>query len=81
MGNSKERIPLQRVDTNRWCIPKQYNAEMHVPGMNSADPGRQCAAASSECSNLTRHCRLLAGHAGHSLGLRLSCGRSGGDLR
>ncbi len=52
MGNSKERIPLQRVDTNRWCIPKQYNAEMHVPGMT-----------------------------GHSLGLRLSCGRSGGDLR
>ncbi|MFL5589112.1 MAG: RtcB family protein [Ktedonobacteraceae bacterium] len=37
MGNSKERIPLQRVDTNRWCIPKQYNAEMHVPGMIYAD--------------------------------------------
>ena len=37
MGNSKERIPLQRVDTNRWCIPKHYNAEMHVPGMVYAD--------------------------------------------
>src|SRR5207302_8069207 len=37
MDNSKERIPLQRVDTNRWCIPKQYNADMHVPGMVYAD--------------------------------------------
>ena len=37
MGNSKERIPLQRVDANRWRIPRHYNAAMHVPGMIYAD--------------------------------------------
>ncbi len=37
MGNTKEKIPLQRVDVNRWCIPRQYNEAMHVPGMVYAD--------------------------------------------
>src|SRR2546425_10548399 len=37
MGNSKEKIPLQRVDANRWRIPQHYNAAMHVPGMVYAD--------------------------------------------
>ena len=37
MGNSKEKIPLQRVDANRWRIPQEYNTAMHVPGMVYAD--------------------------------------------
>src|SRR5438270_6660216 len=32
-----DKVPLERVDEYRWCIPKQYNAEMHVPGMIYAD--------------------------------------------
>src|SRR5438128_12148900 len=37
MSNAKEKIALQRVDTNRWRIPKHYNAQMYVPGMVYAD--------------------------------------------
>jgi tRNA-splicing ligase RtcB len=37
MGNAKEKIPLERVDANRWRIPQRYNLEMRVPGMIYAD--------------------------------------------
>ncbi len=37
MGNTKEKVPLERVDSNRWRIPRRFNAEMHVPGMVYAD--------------------------------------------
>ncbi|TMD59115.1 MAG: RtcB family protein, partial [Chloroflexi bacterium] len=37
MGNSKEKIPLERVDNNRWRIPTRFNTDMHVPGMVYAD--------------------------------------------
>ncbi|HBE27805.1 MAG TPA: RNA-splicing ligase RtcB, partial [Ktedonobacter sp.] len=37
MGDTKEKIPLERVDNNRWRIPKRFNAAMHVPGMVYAD--------------------------------------------
>jgi tRNA-splicing ligase RtcB (3'-phosphate/5'-hydroxy nucleic acid ligase) len=37
MGDTKEKIPLERVDSNRWLIPKRFNAAMHVPGMVYAD--------------------------------------------
>ena len=32
-----DKIPLERMDNNRWCIPRSYNAEMRVPGMVYAD--------------------------------------------
>ena len=32
-----DKIPLERVDTNRWRIPKRYNPEMRVSGMVYAD--------------------------------------------
>src|SRR2546428_2231464 len=32
-----DKIPLERVDNNRWRIPRIYNAEMRVPGMVYAD--------------------------------------------
>ena len=32
-----EKIPLERVDSNRWRIPMRYNSEMRVPGMIYAD--------------------------------------------
>jgi len=37
MGKSGEKIPLERVDINRWRIPQRYNPEMRVPGMVYAD--------------------------------------------
>src|SRR5713226_8737076 len=32
-----DKIPLERIDNNRWLIPKRYNPEMRVPGMVYAD--------------------------------------------
>jgi len=32
-----DKIPLERVDTYRWRIPRRYNSEMLVPGMVYAD--------------------------------------------
>ena len=32
-----DKIPLERMDNNRWRIPQSYNAEMRVPGMVYAD--------------------------------------------
>src|SRR5438034_1209002 len=32
-----DKIPLERMDNNRWRIPRSYNAEMRVPGMVYAD--------------------------------------------
>jgi tRNA-splicing ligase RtcB (3'-phosphate/5'-hydroxy nucleic acid ligase) len=37
MGNSKEKIPLQRIDPFRWRIPASYQEGMHVPGVVYAD--------------------------------------------
>jgi tRNA-splicing ligase RtcB len=37
MGSDREIIPLERVDSNRWRIPRSFNAEMRVPGMVYAD--------------------------------------------
>ncbi len=37
MGSDREKIPLERVDSNRWRIPQRFNAEMRVPGMVYAD--------------------------------------------
>ncbi len=32
-----DKIPLERIDPNRWCIPMRHNPEMRVPGMVYAD--------------------------------------------
>src|SRR5437868_5937256 len=37
MGDSQQKIPLERVDNNRWRIPTRFNPDMHVPGMVYAD--------------------------------------------
>ncbi len=33
MSNTKEKIPLERIDQNRWRIPPHFRPEMHVPGI------------------------------------------------
>src|SRR5438876_12446250 len=37
MGNSQQKIALERVDNNRWRIPTRFNPDMLVPGMVYAD--------------------------------------------
>jgi tRNA-splicing ligase RtcB len=37
MSNSKEKIPLQRIDPFRWRIPASYQEGMQVPGIVYAD--------------------------------------------
>src|SRR2546426_1229381 len=69
MGNSKERIPLQRVDTNRWCIPKQYNAEMHVPGMVYADDELIVQIQEDNALQQVANVATLPGIAAYSLGM------------
>jgi len=69
MGNSKERIPLQRVDTNRWCIPKQYNAEMHVPGMIYADDELIVQIQEDNALQQVANVATLPGIVGYSLAM------------
>src|SRR5919109_2047151 len=69
MGNSKERIPLQRVDTNRWCIPKQYNAEMHVPGMVYADDELIVQIQEDNAPEQVANVASLPGIVGYSLAM------------
>src|SRR6266567_4474794 len=69
MGNSKERIPLQRVDTNRWCIPKQYNAEMHVPGMIYADDELIAQIQEDNALQQVANVATLPGIVGYSLAM------------
>jgi hypothetical protein len=37
LSNSKEKIPLQRLDPFRWQIPAGYQEAMQVPGIVYAD--------------------------------------------
>src|SRR5436305_7665798 len=37
MGDSEQKIPVERVDNKRWRIPTRFNANMHVPGVVYAD--------------------------------------------
>src|SRR5437868_7986717 len=69
MGNSKERIPLQRVDTNRWRIPRQYNTEMHVPGMIYADDELIAQIQEDNALQQVVHVATLPGIVGHSLAM------------
>src|SRR5438876_3846779 len=69
MGNSKERIPLQRVDTNRWCIPKDYNAEMHVPGIVYADDELMVQIQEDNALQQVANVATLPGVVGYSLAM------------
>ena len=69
MGNSKERIPLQRVDTNRWRIPRQYNTEMHVPGMIYADDELIAQIQEDNALQQVANVATLPGIVGYSLAM------------
>src|SRR5256884_7866233 len=69
MDNSKERIPLQRVDANRWRIPQHYNAAMHVPGMVYADDELIAQIQEDNALQQVANVATLPGIVGYSLAM------------
>src|SRR6266700_6332977 len=67
MGSSK--IPLERVDANRWRIPMHYNSEMHVPGMVYADDELIEQMLRDNALQQVVNVATLPGIVGHSLGM------------
>ena len=69
MGDSKEKIPLQRVDPFRWRIPASYNDEMNVPGMVYADDELIEQIINDNALRQVANVATLPGIVGHSLGM------------
>src|SRR5579884_1447585 len=69
MGDSKEKIPLERVDPYRWRIPKRYNSEMHVSGMVYADDELIEQIIGDNSLQQVANVATLPGIVGHSLAM------------
>lgn len=69
MGNNKGKIPLQRVDPFRWCIPASYTDEMRVPGMVYADDELIQHIIDDNALSQVANVATLPGIVGHSLGM------------
>ena len=69
MGNSKEKIPLERVDPYRWRIPKRFNSEMHIPGMVYADDELIEQIVEDNALHQVANVATLPGVVGYSLGM------------
>jgi len=69
VGNSKEKIPLQRVDPFRWRIPASYNDAMHVPGIVYADDELIQQILDDNALHQVANVATLPGIVGHSLGM------------
>ncbi|MGH2506793.1 MAG: RtcB family protein [Ktedonobacteraceae bacterium] len=69
MGNSKDKIPLQRIDPFRWSIPISYNAEMRVPGMVYADDELLQHILDDNALHQVANVATLPGIVGHSLAM------------
>lgn len=65
----KEKIPLERVDSNRWRIPRRYNAEMRVPGMVYADDELIEQIVEDQSLQQVANVATLPGIVGYSLGM------------
>src|SRR5437763_4748597 len=64
-----EKIPLERVDDNRWRIPMRYNAEMRVPGMIYADDELIELMKEDNALQQVVNVASLPGIVGHSLAM------------
>lgn len=64
-----EKIPLERLDPNRWRIPKSYNAAMHVPGMVYADDELIELMREDNALQQVVNMATLPGIVGHSLAM------------
>ena len=69
LGNSKEKVPLQRVDPFRWRIPASYQDGMHVPGMVYADDELIQQILDDNALHQVANVATLPGIVGHSLGM------------
>ncbi len=64
-----EKIPLERLDPNRWRIPKSYNAAMRVPGMVYADDELIELMKEDNALQQVVNVASLPGIVGHSLAM------------
>jgi tRNA-splicing ligase RtcB len=69
MGDAKEKIPLERVDSFRWRIPQRYNPEMRVPGMVYADDELIEQMLNDNALQQVANVATLPGIVGHSLAM------------
>ena len=69
MGESKEKIELQRIDPFRWRIPTSYNTEMKVPGLVYADDELIQQILNDNALHQVVNVASLPGIVGHSLGM------------
>src|SRR5579883_1320790 len=69
MSNAKEKIPLERIDSNRWRIPQHYSTEMRVPGMVYADDELIEQIVQDNALQQVANVATLPGIVGYSLGM------------
>lgn len=69
MGNTKEKIPLERVDANRWRIPQRFNPEMRVPGMVYADDELIAQIQEDNALHQVANVATIPGIVGYSLAM------------
>src|SRR5690349_19980626 len=67
MGNTKEKIPLEQVDANRWRIPQRFNSEMRVPGMVYADDELIAQIQEDNALHQVANVATIPGIVGYSL--------------
>ncbi len=64
-----DKIPLERIDENRWRIPQRYNEAMNVPGMIYADDELMEMIQNDNALQQVANVATLPGIVGHSLGM------------
>ncbi|HEV2655911.1 MAG TPA: RtcB family protein, partial [Ktedonobacteraceae bacterium] len=69
MGKSENKIPLERVDANRWLIPQRFNPAMRVPGMVYADDQLLELMLADNALQQVANVATLPGIVGHSLAM------------
>ncbi len=69
MGNSPEKIPLQRLDPYRWRIPRHYNEAMRVPGVIYADDDLIAQIQQDNALQQVANVATLPGIMGYSLAM------------
>jgi len=63
------RIPLERLDQNRWLIPQRYSPEMRVPGVVYADDELIQLMIDDNALQQVANVATLPGVVGYSLGM------------
>src|SRR6266568_3667700 len=64
-----DKIPLERMDNNRWRIPRSYNAEMRVPGLVYADDELIQQILADNALQQVANVATLPGIVGYSLAM------------